>query len=122
MGTVLEGGADMTQEEKRIKIAGACGWTAHPKDRFIVIPPNSPHSVQPLSTIPDYFGDLNACHEMEECLEDDRPKYRKTLDRLTNHILCTDNLEEINWRLIHIKPEHRAEAFGLTMGLWKEGE
>jgi hypothetical protein len=55
----------MKPEQQRIKIAEACGWKVHPNDRFIVIPPNSPHSVQPLSTIPDYLNDLNAMHEAE---------------------------------------------------------
>jgi hypothetical protein len=51
----------MTPEQQRIAIAEACGWKVHPKDRFIVIPPNSPNSVQPLHTLPDYLNDLNAC-------------------------------------------------------------
>ena len=53
----------MSPEKRRSAIAEACGWKIHPKDRFVVIPPNSPHSVQPLHTVPDYLNDLNATHE-----------------------------------------------------------
>jgi len=38
----------------RVKCAELMGWQVHPNYRFLVIPPNSPHSVQPLYTIPLY--------------------------------------------------------------------
>ena len=41
-------------------------------DRFIVIPPNRPNSVQPLSTIPEYLTDLNAMHEAEKVLNQEQ--------------------------------------------------
>ena len=113
----------MTQEQKLIKIAEACGWKPHPKDRFLVIPPNSPNSVQPWHTIPDYFRCLNAMHEAEKVLSDlNHGLFRRLLftsyynsggdsDRRTND-------EAERWR-VSATAAQRAEAFGLTLGLWK---
>lgn len=58
---------------------------------------------------PDYFSDLNACHEMEKTLR----------NQFTT-------IEESYWRnLAHVQPHpiyatasQRAEAFGKTMNLW----
>jgi|688.fasta_scaffold241180_5 hypothetical protein len=111
----------MTQEQKRIKLAEAGGWKVHPNDRFIVIPPNSPHSVQPLSTIPDYFNDLNAVHELE-----------KTIERLCKegdywfHLreLCAFPDAESDWNkvyfftAVHATAAQRCEAIGKTLNLW----
>lgn len=58
----------MTEIEIRIAIAENVGWKIHPKDKWIVIPPNSPNSVQPLNTIPDYLNDLNAIYDAEKYL------------------------------------------------------
>lgn len=51
--------------------AEEAGWKVHPKDRWIVIPPNSPHSVQPLSTIPNYTADQNAARSLLALLSDE---------------------------------------------------
>ena len=101
----------MTQEQKRIKLAEAAGWKVHPKDRFIVIPPNSPHSVQPLSTIPDYFNDLNAVHELEKVLT-----YQQ-------HCLYCNILEMVvggpaYMPAVRASASHRCEALGKTLNLW----
>jgi hypothetical protein len=97
----------MNKEQQRIKIAEACGWKVHPNDRFIVIPPNSPHSVQPLSTIPDYLNDLNAMHEAEKVLTN----YQKFLQKPDSY--CT---------LVSVTSTaaQRAEAFLRTLNLWEE--
>jgi hypothetical protein len=103
----------MTPEQKRIAIAEACGWKIHPKDRFIVIPPNSPHSVQPLYTIPDYFNDLNAMHEAEKVLS------RGQLHRYMLNMQKVNGLGGNNhWLNFHATAEQRAEAFGKTLNLW----
>ena len=67
---------------------------------------------------PDYFNDLNACHEMEEVLtEGERLKYNDRLyDAALKHAAETGK-----WRYLSLKASYRAEAFGLTLGLWKEG-
>jgi len=107
----------MTQEEKRIKLAEAGGWKVHPKYRFIVIPPNSPHSVQPLSTIPDYFSDLNAVHELEKVLTEEQ---RRSYCDFTYDIACRIQKETGKWNWISLPAAQRAEALGLTLNLWKQ--
>lgn len=103
----------MNDEQIRKGMAEACGWQVHPKDRFVVIPPNSPHSVQPLNTIPDYLNDLNACAEFEKTLPDDvRMSYGKQLQRV-----LLASAEENAW-LISATARQRCEAFLRTKGLW----
>jgi hypothetical protein len=105
----------MTQGQKRIKIAEACGW----KFDLPSIPKNpaSPFWTPPLrlrghTTLPDYFNDLNACHEAEKtiCGENfDTP--------LWVSFLC--NLDRVvNKRRAHATAAQRAEAFGKTLNLW----
>jgi len=98
----------LTKQEKRIKLAEADGWKVHPKDRFIVIPPNSPHSVQPLSTIPDYFNDLNAVHQLEKVL---RPPKQETWCLWEGYCRRIEDDP-------HATAAQRAEAIGLTLKLW----
>jgi hypothetical protein len=107
----------MTQEEKRIKLAEAAGWKVHPKDRFIVIPPNSPHSVQPLHTIPDYFNDLNAVHELEKLLGEKHVRsYAFTLSRVLDTTPTVDLDDQ--FLNIHATATQRCEAIGKTLNLW----
>lgn len=100
----------MTNEQINIAIAEACGWKLHPQDRWIVIPPNSQHSVQPLSTIPNYCNDLNAMHEAEKSLAHD----------IRNHYI--DLLGETysdSWEFATATARQRAEAFLKTIGKWE---
>lgn len=107
----------MTHEEKRAAIAEALGWKVHPKDRWIVIPPNSPYSVQPLNTLPDYINDLNAMHEAEKCLPDWNAvvRYHKLLKGMRSAECCPD--VDRSWSATAAQ---RAEAFLKTIGKWKE--
>jgi len=83
----------------------------HPKDRFLVIPPNSPHSVRQLSSIPDYFNDLNAVHELEKLL---KGGLRNTYDAWLGIIA-----EQEHCFIWETTAAQRAEAIGLTLGLWE---
>ena len=108
----------MNPQEINKRIAIACGWEIHPKDRFVVIPPNSPNSVQPLNTIPNYHGDLNAMHEAEKWMTGnmrllDFWKYADTLKRITPANLGCDSY-------IHATAAQRAEAFLRTIGQWED--
>jgi hypothetical protein len=103
----------MTQEQKRIKLAEVAGWEVHPKDRFFVIPPNSPHSVQSLSTIPDYFNDLNAVHEFEKLL------YLHQFWSYADLLSITVDTSRGKDFYISATAAQRAEAIGLTLNLWK---
>jgi hypothetical protein len=91
----------MNDSEMQIAIAEACGWKVHPKDRFIVIPPNAPHSVQPIHTLPDYLNDLNAMHEAEKTLPDN------LFVQYANKIPPCATARQ------------RAEVFLKTLNLWK---
>jgi hypothetical protein len=89
----------------------------HPKDRFVVIPPNSPHSVQPLSTIPDFYTDLNAVHELEKLLTEKGVnawwEYVNRINRLNPTPFGRETA-------VHATAAQRAEAIGLTLNLWKQ--
>jgi hypothetical protein len=111
----------MTQDEKRIKIAEACGWIFNPppyreppfssgfKAEALlcwVRPGNMSHQTE---SPPDYFNDLNACHEAEKILS----------------IHQLNQMNDILWDLIEMKQHawqasaaQRAEAFGKTLNLW----
>jgi hypothetical protein len=104
----------MTPNEINKRIAIACGWEIHPKDRFIVIPPNSPNSVRPLSTIPNYHGDLNAMHEAEKMLTE------KQWDRFELSVGWMTG--DRGFCKIHANAARRAEAFLRTIGQWEDGK
>lgn len=99
----------MTQEEKRIKIAEACGWKSIERLRTGW---HGWHEQGPLEELPDYLYDLNAMHEAEKVICGDdfsAPgwlRYLCTLDKV------------INQRRAHATAAQRAEALGLTLGLW----
>lgn len=119
----------MTQEEKQLKIAEALGWkNCHTPGLKGLIVGKAPeawasahrachYEIEPKGIwheIPDYFTDLNACHEMESILTDDEySKYGWTILG-DGKIECRD--------FLGAKAAQRAEAFGLTLGLWEEGE
>lgn len=105
-----------TQEEKRIKIAEACGWRCQKhvaeEDKATAlmcwIAPGR-DEWQP-SLPPDYFNDLNAMHEAEKQLKGDQwVAYVRLLGEVT---------QEDKGRC-HATSSQRAEAFGLTLNLWK---
>jgi len=117
----------LTLEQKRIKIAEACGWTlfsdgwARPDTQFYA--DGRPVPLDEITSfteagLPDYFSDLNAMHEAEqrwlgnvEKLRMDGPFYlewRNYRSRLADNISATAT--------------QRAEAFGLTLNLWNEND
>lgn len=109
----------MTQEQKRIKLAKAAGWTkVHQSwtgQKMACIPNDS--QILPL---PDYFNDLNAVHDfisqkltttlmlaeyeyrLRACLADGRPTFEVAGYELANAIAA-----------------QRCEALGLTLKLWE---
>lgn len=106
----------LTQEQKRIKIAEACGWKRKGKLKLWDSPiPGG--GWEYLNGLPDYFNDLNACHEMEKRMR------RPTGDESDS--LCADRMidyaERLNYE-IDATAACRAEAFGVTMELWEEEE
>jgi hypothetical protein len=137
---------EITQDEKRAKIAEACGKVWHPEDQHAVESAKSGQTLGSFSCryvieyckcgahrmftemggnrkwdwdsdhqeAPDYFNDLNACHEMEKVLvgdpyklHNDAATYRRWNEykALLNHN-------------IHATAAQRAEAFGKALNLW----
>ena len=100
----------MTQEEKRIAIAEACGWVF--KEGGIYY-----HSSGVLKHLPDYLNDLNAMHEAEKQIKD-FSHYARHLKWI---MLGPDQIpQRERWKVVHATAAQRAEAFGRTLGLWKE--
>lgn len=122
----------MTQDEKRIKIARACGWTCTLDDNqfWRATRPDGSFTYELWCSqdnvwsagIPDYFHDLNACAEMEKVLTANQANlYRKMLDGITGQAYVGSRHPHLCYGH-HATATQRAEAFGLTLGLWKEGE
>ena len=115
----------MKEEQQRIKIAEACGWTAEQNSNGYWRAVNKKHgnavelwlSEQNVWSvgIPDYLNDLNAMHEAEKVLTG----YQQT-------VTYSDNLTKIvgyhTFDSAHATAAQRAEAFLKTLGLWEEGE
>jgi len=126
----------LTLEQKRIKIAEACGWTlfsdgwARPDTQFYA--DGRPVPLDEITSfteagLPDYFSDLNAMHKAEESLTD----YQ--WDQMFNLLIdirwkdaSSEQRKGIGTQKV-LSPSRataaqRAEAFGLTLNLWNENE
>lgn len=124
----------LTQEEKRIKIAEACGWRyfddpctritwlygpnnrMRPKAELLKDSPAAGRQlfIADEFSLPNYFEDLNACHEMENALDRNskRGKYCEILELLTG----IPHMRPFN--IVHATASMKAEAFGAAMDLW----
>ena len=100
----------MNADEINIAIAETQGWRIHPMDRFIVVPPNSPHSVQPLNTIPNYRGSLDAIVPVVRAMPD--LKRAKVIIELAS--ICFGQV------ICLATPSQWCEAYLKAEGLWKE--
>lgn len=112
----------MTNEEKRIKIAEACGWNEiewhqltnprEARERKLFCRDTQLHKC---GWLPDYFSDLNACHEMEKVIKlAQRRDYWNWLYRITEQ----GRMAEPGWLTTTATAPQRAEAFGKTLNLW----
>lgn len=108
-----------TQKEKRVSIAKACGLCIYERGPFKERDSSWSHwclrcgEAEGAHELPDYFNDLNACHEMEKVLtEDQREQY--------GNILAEEigSYKTLWWPVLHATSFHRCEAFGKTLGLW----
>ena len=105
----------MTQKEKRVKLAEAYGLqNIDPEDWWgwdfngIEMPGDMPSMVK----VPDYFHCLNACHELEKILTfHQETEYIANLMRVHKDYPMTKGFMA--------SAQERAEAIGLTLGLWK---
>jgi len=119
---------NLTDQEKRIKVTEACGWTTihkgthydtehkvygEPPATFAMrVPANRGHAC---TELPDYANDLNAMHETEKVLTDDQTdSYRKTLmDSMIKHGGPCGYSDAIS-----ATAAQRFDAFGKTLNLW----
>lgn len=132
----------MSPESQRVAIAEACGWTCIEK-RPSILPEKeywlsgmNPDPVkyekvmdfgsdewrEPTErdygweSIPDYFTDLNACHEMEMTLKSERLRLEYWLSLSQN----AASAEVGYWTIVTATAPQRCESFLRTLGLWKE--
>jgi len=109
----------LTQEQKRIKIAQAQGFKFSPTGRST----ECPFWGQP---VPDYFNDLNACHEAKKKLTKEQcpvfHDYLMDTEKPSLHV-CINNehpwSERWSWGQ---PPETEAECLGLALKLWEVGQ
>lgn len=108
----------MTQEQKRILIAEACGWKWARKepDRLPAIVEGwlNPVTKDLHAEPPDYFNDLNAMHEAERVLTPDQ------LIQQAEWIgACSNEMPMKSWVvLMRSTAAQRAESFGKALNLW----
>lgn len=100
----------MTEDQKRIKIAEACGW----KSQTI-----GPSWHQSETKMPDYFNDLNAMHEAEKVLSNEQwADYIMAFGKIFAQDVST-HYWSLARSLIRATAAQRAEAFGRVKGLWE---
>jgi len=98
----------MSEEEQRIAIAEACGWTKTWAEKGTGQMEFHSHPVP----LPDYLNDLNAMHEAEKILN--------VSDEQIEHWeqMLTEICERDNIILLMATAAQRAEAFLKTIGKW----
>ena len=115
----------MTDEQMRVKIAKACGWTYNP-DLCVGAVPHLPETKQYGCAYhtPNYPQDLNACHEMEKVLTQKQIQdYFYNLNDVVGLVPTTSPAWIKEWAvfaLCHATPRQRCEAFLRTLGLCEE--
>jgi hypothetical protein len=115
----------MTTEEKRIKIAEACGWKFYKECAngtcCCGFPWENPSGIAH-QIGPDYFNDLNAMHEAWMILPDKRSRFvfheqlRRQVIKEGGHAASTEG--DIDCCCENATAAQRAEAFGKTLNLW----
>jgi len=113
----------MNKDKQRIAIAEACGWIYQgtPEMKLVAFGcwtrPNG-NSWQ-LEQPPDYLSDLNAMHEAEKVLTDEKwPVYR---DELRTVILGpVRSVSQWCKADLHATAEEKAAAFLRTLSLWED--
>lgn len=120
--------SELTQEEKRVRIAEACGWKHVGIRETGSYGAGSPYGFKPnaavieprftglTAEVPDYFNDLNAMHEVERVLTDKQwDEYESWLRRVCEGCAYYEGAGK---ELLHATSAQRAEAFGKTLNLW----
>jgi len=117
----------MTEEQQKIAIAEACGWTAEQdsngywravkqKDAAVELW-LSEQTVWSVG-IPDYLSDLNAMHEAEKTLNE--LSWMHYLRNLAEIVRKPKQCEIQISQYVHANAAQRAEAFLRTINKWEE--
>jgi len=122
------GGIKMTEQEQRIAIAEACGWTSINMGSFPTAwrhPENKSEEIGKRAVInslylPDYCNDLNAMHEAEKAARVHLGQtYAKNLREVIDQDKRGNILRHETWVYYTATAAQRAEAFLKTLNLWK---
>lgn len=124
----------MNQEQKRIKLAEAGGWTNCCTNNQILWPftgaigcPVGGIKVNGLSEmrpIPDYFNDLNAIHELRSKLTDQQKEVFAYTLAYSERVKDGEQIGYIElppidtFDVINASADAQAEAIGKTLNLW----
>jgi len=117
MKITREGWAKFSPEDKRIHIAGLCGWIQIHKSAFhgILVGILTGLTRRTLLPIPDYLNDLNAMHEAEKLLRSEAQVDSWYVNMKRVVVVEDSNLNTPTTQAMHATAEQRAEAFVLTM-------
>ena len=104
----------LTNEQKRLKIAEACGWKYKNSHAMWLSPSGQPG----FTDCPDYLNDLNAMHEAwKSCIAFKDVVHKAFLKHLRS--ICEHEQDLFGcWDAINATAAQRAEAFGRTLNLW----
>lgn len=118
----------MTEQEQRIAIAKACGFTRDSIRHTHFDLRGWDETVGADARIPDYTGNLNAMHEAEKVLDmHQQYEYGEALARTTigKEFDDPDGFSPNGWGYyapITATASQRAEAFLRTIGKWEESK
>jgi hypothetical protein len=115
MLTVLQnGGREMSDEQINMAIAKACGWYEEDNESEICWTRRELTYCLHEDELPEYCNDLNAMHEAEKTIRNDKWKWLSFCNNL-------DDKCENEWNAggIHATARQRAEAFLRTLGKWE---
>jgi hypothetical protein len=112
----------MKPEKQRIAIAEACGIVGPFDNRWIKEYEEEGGDVYgftgfekgELVFVPDYLNDLNAIHEAEKVLRDDREA------AFRGWLWLAHGQPELRCAIVHATAAQRAEAFLRTIGKWED--
>ena len=113
---------NLTQEQKRVKLAEACGWKRIPKDDVGAAArlfygdtwwrDAENNTIASVEQLPDYFNDLNACHEAEKTMTYEQHCHYADL---LNFLIIPGPAAN---KSTFATAAQRAEALGQTLNLW----